>query len=205
MTSIRLKQSDIHATVMTTIMLTGIFFHLSDDFQIQLDSSVFAADGTLKEVNTLYPDAQVSYHAPGGYPRFLEYALFALEIGFSQPIEEVEERVRRLLRMTAIKTCIMFVIEETPHYRNPFKRGVLETCKANIETYASQRQKTSPDNSVHKLDSDSRCSPVLIHGVQWVGEMTGVVQVFVKDSETGEAVERTKKMVGAFRAVLSWT
>ena len=142
------------------------------------------------ETDASHPDFQVRYKTPGG-----NQPIFALEVGFSQSSKSLEKRVRQLFRETAVRACIMVDIKETPSYNNPFTYGSEEVRNANLEKYNSEQQRTTPRRSLHVLDSNNPFSPILIHGVQWVGELTGVVQVFGKDPETGEAAEKTKKMV----------
>ena len=131
---------------------------------------------------------------PGG-----NQPIFALEVGFSQSSKSLEGRVWDLLRDTAVKVCIVVDIRETPSYNNPLTYGTEEVRNDNVEKYSLERLRITPRRSLHLLDDNNPFSPILIHGVQWAGELTGAVQVFGKDPKTGKAVEKTKKMVSLRR------
>jgi hypothetical protein len=159
------------------------------------------------------PDLQLLQSGKG---KRIPKSIFAIEVGFSQPSEDLEERVKRLLRESTVKVAMLFDIKETPKYKNPFtinepknlrRTGNMSkttdtkptTAEIHIETYKSQRSQTDLESSLCLEDSRNPYSPVFIYGVRWVGELTGVVQVFAKDPVSGDVVARTKKTVRANR------
>lgn len=116
-----------------------------------------------------------------------------MEVGFSQPSEDLEEKVRKLIRNTTVKICHSIDIKEKPYYKNPFKLESSERSMVNFKTCESQLEKTSPTRSVCLEDNDNPYSPIQVLGVRWVGELTGTVQVFGKDLETGGRLQSQRK------------
>lgn len=98
-----------------------------------------------------------------------------------------------------MEVVIAVDIKETPSYKNPLKKKYEDPSKEGHypnQFYEPLRQQKGPQTPIYFEDSQSPShSPVLIHGVRWVGELTGLVQVFAKDPETGKIVAKTKKVV----------
>lgn len=201
MTSVTLEESAVHATVVGSVsdaLRRGI--DIPREFQIWGNTSVG------EDISS--PDLQLVYEPPGDGPLA---TIFAVEVGFSQDSEDLKERVNQLFLETPVKVCVMVDIKEAPKYKSPFARDkdikykkakYKETTnkketqrKTNLEIYQSQSRITTLQDSFRYQDEDDKLSPILIYGVQWVGTLTGVIQVFAKDPATGEVVEKMDKMV----------
>ena len=192
-TSVRRKQSKIHSTVIQLINNALIpHFSANDDFEVFLDSLASPVDSPLSLLELHDPDLQLAYIAPD---TGLYETIFAVELGFCQPSQDLEDCARALIRDTSVKTCLLVDIKERPYYKNPFRLESLEKSIANLQTCKSQLETTSLERSVCLEDGDNPYSPVQVLGLRWVGELTATVQVFGKDPETGEAVPKTKRMV----------
>lgn len=163
------------------------------------------------------PDFQIRYRQIGNP---MSDPGIAFEIGFSQPSEELEQKVKALLENSPAKVAVLFDFKESPNYRNPFiwyKTGngnraqadktnrTVPLNRTNIEIFKSQRQQTDAENSMCLENSRNPYGPLLVYGLRWVGELTGSVQVFAKDLETGKAIARTRKMVSAQTKLMSWS
>ncbi|EFR04143.1 hypothetical protein MGYG_07150 [Nannizzia gypsea CBS 118893] len=99
--------------------------------------------------------------------------ILAVEAGFSQPSADLELRIKELFRKTSIQVAILVDIKEKPDYKNPLAR------QKNIEILKSEQD--------------------YLHGqpkflIQQYCEMTAAVQVFGKDPETREPVEKTPRI-----------
>lgn len=128
--------------------------------------------------------------------RFQSIRLFAVEVGFSQPTVDLEEKVKSLLRKSTVRAAMLIDVKEKPIYKNPFRK------QKNVDLYKSGRNNQRVDFE-ELLYSPSNKSPpfgpVFLYGIQWTGELTASVQVFSKDTN-GEPVERTQRIVSAENA-----
>lgn len=66
------------------------------------------------------PDFQLIYTEIGSI--FKQTPLFAVEVGFSQPSDDLEARVKKLLRTNTVKVVITIDIKETLAYKNAFSK-----------------------------------------------------------------------------------
>ncbi|KDB20272.1 hypothetical protein H109_07776 [Trichophyton interdigitale MR816] len=117
--------------------------------------------------------------------------VLAMEVGFSQPSLDLEMTIRNLLQKTSVKVGILVDIKESPSYKNPLRKEQnIEICKA-----AMQASTDKPELLIDQYCAGRELfSPVVLYGIQWVGELTAAVQVFGKDSVTGDVVARTPRV-----------
>lgn len=201
MTSVTLNETPVHATIISSIS-AALNREIPKEFRVWAN--------TTAGKRLCNPDLQVVYQPPGNLRLA---AIFALEIGFAQDSKSLKEAVDRLLLETPVKVCVMIDVKESPKYRSPavkdkdteykkMKSKGEETKKnkgtkreSNLKILLSQRRKTTWEDSFHYQDEDNLLSPISIFGLQWVGELTGVVQVFAKGPMPGEILEKTKNIV----------
>lgn len=131
--------------------------------------------------------------------------LLTVEIGFSQPSEDLENTIKAYLERTSVKVALMFDFKESPKYKNPF----VTRKAAGKDRAADQKSWLNRENLEYSkkfyreecirgsfcLENNDPYSPELVNGLRWAGGVTGLVQVFSKNPETGTAVARTNKMV----------
>ncbi|EZF28864.1 hypothetical protein H101_07446 [Trichophyton interdigitale H6] len=128
--------------------------------------------------------------------------VLAMEVGFSQPSLDLEMTIRNLLQKTSVKVGILVDIKESPSYKNPLRKEQnIEICKA-----AMQASTDKPELLIDQYCAGRELfSPVVLYGIQWVGELTAAVQVFGKDSVTGDVVARTPRVVRTMNHLLCCT
>ncbi|EEP81333.1 predicted protein [Uncinocarpus reesii 1704] len=108
-TTVRLKQTTLHGSVIDFI---------NDQLRRHIHSkSIFYARNYCLLEGLSEPDFQVRYRKQGSK---LSDPLMAFEVGFSQPSEELEQKVKALLEKSSTKVGIMFDFKESPKYKNPF-------------------------------------------------------------------------------------
>ncbi|EFE32630.1 uncharacterized protein ARB_00455 [Trichophyton benhamiae CBS 112371] len=179
-TSIQLRQVSIHECVISNVsaQLRNLMPLRPKRFSFMKNTEI---DDDLPD-----PDLQMVWRSNMGV-----IPVLAMEVGFSQPSLDLEMTIRKLLQKASVKVGILVDIKESPSYKNPLRNEQnIEICKA-----AMQASTDKPELLIEQYCAGRELfSPVVLYGIQWVGELTAAVQVFGKDSVTGEVVARTPRV-----------
>ena len=163
---------------------------------------IFGPDTIVAPPRISDPDLQLVFEEPGSASSKTSLRpTLAVEVAGAQSSDELELRARELLRETSARVVIAIDIKEHPKYDNPLEESkkfvkLDQFCQAL--RHGSDRWEGELLQDLAEL-ADERVpySPTFIRGLRWVGELTGIIQVFAKDSKTGAIVARTKKLVGS--------
>ncbi|EEP82866.1 predicted protein [Uncinocarpus reesii 1704] len=115
--------------------------------------------------------------------------VLGVEVAFNESGIDLEQRAKDLLFKTPLKAVLLVNIKEKTEYENPFRR------QKNVDLYRARLQQDGPTNEpkCDESDADEPEGAVYCYGIRWVDALTGAVQIWTRDPETGDPIPRTKK------------
>lgn len=112
--------------------------------------------------------------------------IFAVEVGFSELRESLENCVKDLLtKMPHVKAAVMVDIKETPNYKNPLRKPTSSKIGHGL---LQQDPRYLLEEDACLEDSSDKDSPLFRFGLHWVGRMRGSAQVWTRDAESQKPI-----------------
>jgi hypothetical protein len=115
---------------------------------------------------------------------------------------------RTLDECKSVQTAILISIKESPSYKNPLSPLAdatykiplrKETRRENMDTVIRRLKHAAKDinprSEILRYDQNDKRSPLLFHGVLWVGRMYAELEIWTRDSSTGKAIRRQDPIV----------
>lgn len=171
-------------------MLTSINFQLPEfEKFIVSTSSIFDIQGVedkVADLTVLFSDNKPSKLSKRPEP----FPILISEVGFSERYSQLESSMKMWLSsIPTIKVGLLVKIEETPKYKNPFRSRSREFWEF------LQKPKEALKEDIILENSEEAGSPLWLSDLRLVGQTKAYMEVWVRDSDTGQARVQGERIV----------